>query len=152
MSCVSMLRKHRGWLVLIQSNMETKTTTINGKQVTLCYCYATEINFAKLTDGGNASVFIHETAKKVDALSKGDATAQPDIEKCIYLILAAAIAYSKSIGEKEPPITDEDLLFSNNPTELYEAVGNVIMLYGSFYKLLPGDGPKTKEKGKAGKN
>ena len=147
-----MLRKHRGWLVLIQSNMETKTTTINGKQVTLCYCYATEINFAKLTDGENASVFIQETAKKVDALSKGDATAQPDIEKCIYLILAAAIAYSKSIREKEPPITDEDLLFSNNPTELYEAVGKVIMLYGSFYKLLPGDEPKTKEKGKAGKN
>ena len=131
--------------------METKTTTINGKEVTLCYCYATEINFAKLTDGGNASVFIHETAKKVDALSKGDATAQPDIEKCICLVLAAAIAYYKSKGE-ECPITDEDLLFSNSPTELYEAVGAVIMLYGSFYKLLPGDEPKTKGKGKAGKN
>ena len=131
--------------------METKTTTINGKEVTLCYCYATEINFAKLTDGENASVFIQETAKKLDALSKGDATAQPDIEKCIYLILAAAIAYYKSKGE-ECPITDEDMLFSNSPTELYEAVGQVILLYGSFYKLLPGDEPKTKGKGSKGKN
>ena len=146
-----MFHQRSGRLILSR-NMETKTITINGKEVTLCYCYATEINFAKLTDGENASIFIQETAKKVDALSKGDATAQPDIEKCIYLILAAAIAYSKSIGEKEPPITDEDLLFSNSPTELYEAVGAVILLYGSFYKLLPGDKPKTKEKGKAGKN
>ena len=142
----------RSGRLIISRNMETKTTTINGKQVTLCYCYGTEINYANYTNGENASVFIQETAKKIDALSKGDATAQPDIEKCIYLILAAAIAYSKSIGEKEPPITDEDLLFSNSPTELYEAVGSVILLYGSFYKLLPGDEPKTKGKGSKGKN
>ena len=141
----------RSGRLIISRNMETKTTTINGKQVTLCYCYGTEINFAKLTDGENASIFIQETAKKVDALSKGDATAQPDIEKCIYLVLAAAIAYYKSKGE-ECPITDEDMLFSNSPTELYEAVGQVILLYGSFYKLLPGDEPKTKGKGSKGKN
>ena len=141
----------RSGRLIISRNMETKTITINGKEVTLCYCYATEINFAKLTDGENASVFIQETAKKLDALSKGDATAMPDVEKCICLVLAAAIAYYKSKGE-ECPITDADMLFSNSPTELYEAVGNVIMLYGSFYKLLPGDEPKTKGKGKAGKN
>ena len=131
--------------------METKTTTINGKEVTLCYCYATEINFSKLTNGENINVFIPETAKKIDALSKGDATAMPDVEKCICLVLAAAIAYYKSKGE-ECPITDEDLLFSNSPTELYTALAQIVLLYGSFYKLLPGDEPKTKEKGKAGKN
>lgn len=132
--------------------METKTTTINGKQVTLCYCYGTEINYAKYTNGENASVFIQETAKKLDALSKGDATAQPDVEKCIYLILAAVVAYSTSIGEKEPPITADDLMFTNEPTELYTALAQIVLLYGSFYKLLPGDEPKTKKKGKAGKN
>ena len=145
-----MFRQHRGWLI-ISRNMETKTITINGKQVTLCYCYATEINFANYTNGENASVFIQETAKKLDALTKGDATAQPDIEKCIYLILAAAIAYYKSKGE-ECPIKDEDLLFSDDPTELYTALAQIVLLYGSFYKLLPGDEPKTKGKGKAGKN
>ena len=131
--------------------METKTTTINGKQVTLAYCYATEINYAKYTNGENASVFIQETAKKIDALSKGDATAQPDVEKCIYLILAAAIAYSMSKGE-EPPITADDLMFTNDPTELYTALAQIVLLYGSFYKLLPGDEPKTKGKGSKGKN
>ena len=131
--------------------METKTITINGKEVTLCYCYATEINFANYTNGENASVFIQETAKKIDALTKGDATAQPDIEKCIYLVLAAAIAYYRSKGE-ECPIKDEDLLFSDDPTELYTALAQIVMLYGSFYKLLPGDEPKTKGKGSKGKN
>ena len=131
--------------------METKTITINGKEVTLCYCYATEINFANYTNGENASVFIQETAKKIDALTKGDATAQPDIEKCIYLVLAAAIAYYRSKGE-ECPIKDEDLLFSDDPTELYTALAQIVLLYGSFYKLLPGDEPKTKGKGSKGKN
>ena len=143
-----MLRKHRGWLI-ISSNMETKTTTINGKQVTLCYCYGTEINFSKLTNGENINVFIPETAKKIDALSKGDVTAMPDVEKCICLVLAAAIAYYKSKGE-ECPITDDDFLFSDNPTELYEALSQVILLYGSFYHLIPSEQPK--KKGKKGKN
>ena len=130
--------------------METKTTTINGKQVTLAYCYATEINFSKFTKGGIAATFIQETAVKIDALTKGDTTAQPDIEKCIYLILAAAIAYSSSKGE-EPPITADDLMFTDNPSELYEALGLVILLYGEFYNLTGEPNPKTK-KGKKGKN
>ena len=141
----------RSGRLIISRNMETKTTTINGKQVTLCYCYGTEINYANYTNGENASVFIQETAKKIDALTKGDATAQPDIEKCIYLILAAAIAYYKSKGE-ECPIKDEDLLFTDDPTELYTALAQIVLLYGSFYKLLPGDEPKTKGKGSKGKN
>lgn len=129
--------------------METKTTTINGKQVTLCYCYATEINYSTSTNGENASVFIQDTAKKLDALSKGDVTAQPDIKKCIYLVLAAAIAYSSSKGE-EPPITADDFLFNDKPSELYEALAQVIVLYSGFYKLMPSE--QEKKKGSNGKN
>lgn len=129
--------------------METKIATINGKQVTLGYCYATEINYSNFTKGENASVFISTTATKLDALSKGDATAQPDVEKCIYLILAAAIAYYQSKGEK-CPITADDFLFTDNPTELYEALSQVILLYGSFYNLIPSEQPK--KKGTQGKN
>ena len=130
--------------------METKTTTINGKQVTLCYCYGTEINFSKLTNGENINVFIQETAKKIDALSKGDVTAMPDVEKCIYLILAAAIAYSTSKGE-EPPITADDLMFTEKPTELYEALGQVILLYGQFYDMT-GEPQAKEQKGSKSKN
>jgi hypothetical protein len=130
--------------------METKTTTINGKQVTFLYGFATEINYAKFTKGDNIHTFVQETAKQLDALVKGKAQVLPDVEKCIYLILAAAIAYSTSKGE-EPPITADDLMFTEKPTELYEALGQVILLYGQFYDMT--DEPQTKEqKGTKGKN
>ena len=108
-----------------------------------------KINYSNFTNGENASVFIPETAVKLDALTKGDTKSMPDIEKCIYLILAAAIAYSKSKGE-DCPITADDFLFSDNPNELYEALSQVILLYGSFYHLIPSEQPK--KKGKKGKN
>lgn len=140
----------RSGRLIISRNMETKTTTINGKEVTLCYCYATEINYAKFTKGDNIHTFVQETAKQLDALVKGKAQVLPDVEKCIYLILAAAIAYSTSKGE-EPPITADDLMFTEKPTELYEALGQVILLYGQFYDMT-GE-PQTKEqKGTKGKN
>lgn len=127
--------------------METKTTTINGKQVTLGYCFATEINYSKFTNGENASIFIPETTKKLDALTKGDITSMPDIEKCIYLILAAAIAYYQSKGE-ECPITADDIMFTPKSSELYEALGQVILLYGQFYNLVGEPKPKKGSKGK----
>ena len=128
--------------------MKTKTVSINGKQVTLGYCYATEINYSLFTDGENAAVFISEAATKLDAMTKGG-TDMPDIKKCIYIILAAALAVSESKGE-ECIITDQDLLYTDNPTELYEALAQVILIYGEFYKIIPAEQPK--KKGKAGKN
>jgi hypothetical protein len=43
-------------------------------------------------------------------------------------------------------------MFTNDPTELYTALAQIVLLYGAFYKLLPGDEPKTKGKGSKGKN
>ena len=127
--------------------MKTKIVTINGKQVTLGYCYATEINFSNFT-GENASLFIPDATAKLEAMTKGG-TEMPDIKKCIYIILAAALAASDSKGE-ECVITDKDLLYTENPSELYEALAQVILLYGEFYKLIPSEQPK--KKGKPGKN
>jgi hypothetical protein len=142
----------RSGRLIISRNMETKTTTINGKQVTFLYGFATEINYAKFTKGDNIHTFVQETAKQLDALVKGKAQVLPDVEKCIYLILAAAIAYSTSKGEKEPPITADDLMFTNDPTELYTALAQIVLLYGAFYKLLPGDVKEQEQKGTKGKN
>lgn len=128
-------------------NMNKKNATINGKQVELAYCYATEINFANFTNGDNASTFIVEQAKRIEALNKGGIEL-PDIEKCIYLILSAALACAAA-QNKECPIEDKDFLYTDNPNELYEALGQVILLYGEFYKLLPSD---KKTKGNKGKN
>ena len=130
--------------------MNTKTVTINGKQVTLMYCYGTEINYSNLTNGNNAATFIAEAAAQLDALNKKTSMQVPNVEKCIKLVLAAALAYSMSKDEA-CPIEDKDLLFSSDPKELFEALAQVILLYGAFYNLLPEDQPKGK-KGKQGKN
>lgn len=114
------------------------------------YCYATEINFNKLTEGGNASVFIADAATKLEAINKKKGTEVPNVEKCIKLVLAAALAYSMSKKE-DCPIKDEDFLYSEAPAELFNALAQVILLYGEFYHILPEDQPKGK-KGKQGKN
>ena len=130
--------------------MNTKTVTINGKQVTLMYCYGTEINYSNLTNGDNAATFIAEAAAQLDAINKKASVQVPNVEKCIKLVLAAALAYSMSKKE-DCPIDDTDLLFSSDPKELFDALAQVILLYGAFYNLLPEDQPKGK-KGKQGKN
>lgn len=130
--------------------MRTKQININGKQVTLMYCYATEINYSNLTDGDNAATFIAEAAAQLDAIHKKASVQVPNVEKCIKLVLAAAIAYSMSKKE-DCPIDDTDLLFSSDPAELFNALAQVILLYGEFYHILPEDQPKGK-KGKQGKN
>ena len=130
--------------------MNTKTVTINGKQVTLMYSYGTEINFSNMTSGDNAATFIAEAAAQLDAINKKASVQVPNVEKCIKLVLAAALAYSTSKDE-QCPIADTDLLFTSDPKELWEAMAQVILLYGAFYNLLPEDQPKGK-KGAKGKN
>ena len=130
--------------------MTTKTVTINGKQVNLIYCYATEINFSNLTNGDNAATFIAEVAAQLDAINKKTSMQVPNVEKSIKLVLAAALAYSMSKDE-QCPIADTDFLYSGDPKELFDALAQVILLYGAFYNLLPEDQPKGK-KGKQGKN
>ena len=123
-----------------------------GKEITIGYCFATEINYSNFTDGDNAVPFIHEAANKLDALTKGG-TEVPDIKKSIFLILSAALAYYASKDEKMP-IEDKDLMFADDPTEVYAALGAVILLYGKFYHLIPAESEAAAkdQKGKGGKN
>ena len=123
-----------------------------GKEITIGYCFATEINFANFTEGDNAPRFIADAATKMDALTKGG-TDTPDIRKAIYIILSAALAYYSSI-DQELPISDKDLMFCDDPSEIYTALSAVIILYGKFYKLIPSEAEKAKksQKGSKGKN
>ena len=132
--------------------MLQQTIQLCGKDITLGYCFATEINFTNFTDGDNAPKFIADAATKLDALTKGG-TDTPDIRKSIYLILSAALAYYSSI-DQEMPIIDKDLMFCDDPTEIYTALGAVILLYGKFYKMIPAEVEKAKksQKGPKGKN
>ena len=96
--------------------MTTKNITIAGKEVTLAYCYATEIAFRKYTD------------VSIDSF---DAT---NPEHVLYLILAAIMAWCQSKGE-EPPIKDEEIMFSAKPKELVDALTSIFKLRSEWYYI-----------------
>lgn len=132
--------------------MVQQTIQLCGKDITLGYCFATEINYTNLTDGDNAPRYIAEAANKLDAIQKGS-TEVPDVKKAIYLILSAALAYYTSKDE-EMPLVDKELMFDGNPTEIWTALGTVILLYGQFYHLITAEAEAAakEQKGSAGKN
>ena len=131
--------------------MITKEITLCGKQVTLAYCYATEISYKILSDEDVIS-FGKEITEKIQHEQ------MPDIRKTIYLILASMQSYYDSLpagqdGQKpQSPVTDHDLMYHCTPQEIGQALGTVLGLRGQFYHI-PADEPKDKpEEGNAPKN
>ena len=129
--------------------MITKEITICGKQVTLAYCYATEISYKILADQDIMN-FMQEVS---DAL-QAEPQQMPDIRKTIFLLLASMQSYYDSLsagqnGQKpQPPVTDEDLMYHCTPQDLGVALGTILGLRSQFYHL-PSDEPEEKEpKGK----
>lgn len=129
--------------------MNTKEITICGKQVTLAYCYATEISYKILADQDILN-FMQEVS---DAL-QAEPQQMPDIRKTIFLLLASMQSYYDSLpagqdGRKpQPPVTDEDLMYHCTPQDLGVALGTILGLRSQFYHL-PSDEPEEKEpKGK----
>jgi len=118
--------------------MKQKTITLCGKQVTLGYCYATEIAYKDYT-GENIQNFIAEAAQAVNS----ESPQLPDIKKSVFAILSAALAYSNSRDE-ESPIKDSDLMNDLNPVEFGAAVAAIIELWSEFYRIPDGE-PREKE-------
>lgn len=111
---------------------------IAGKDVTLAYCFGTEIGYKMLTDEDVHSFLTEAIASLNDKPAR-----IPDLRKTIYLIVACATAYYESKGQKSP-IEDKDLMYNAEPTEVGTALGTVINLYAEFYHL-PKEEPKDKE-------
>ena len=100
--------------------MTTKTITIAGKEVTLAYCYATEIAFRKYTG---------------ESIDKFDAT---NPEHVLYIIISAIIAWSQSKGE-EPAIKDDELMYNTKPKELIDALTEIFHLRAEWYEVPAGE-------------
>lgn len=129
--------------------MNTKEITICGKQVTLAYCYATEISYKILADQDIMN-FMQEVSEALQA----EPQQMPDIRKTIFLLLASMQSYYDSLpagqnGQKpQSPVTDEDLMYHCTPQDLGVALGTILGLRSQFYHL-PSDEPEEKEpKGK----
>ena len=123
--------------------MITREITLCGKQVTLGYCYATEIAY-KLYSDEDIEVIIKDI---VAAIQEKQMT---DVMRSIYLILSAVQAYYDSVGQ-EMPVVDKDIMYASTPLEFSTAIGTIIAMRGEFYHI-PSDEPQDKpKKGKAKK-
>lgn len=116
--------------------MKTKEITLCGKQVTLAYCFATEISYKILAEEDITEFF-------EDAIKNIQEERMPDTRKSIYAILAAMSAYCDGKGIKDYPITDEELMYDVSPTEIGGAIGTIIGLRSEFYHV-PKDEPEDK--------
>lgn len=127
--------------------MKTKEIKIAGKDVTLAYCFGSEVGYKLLTDEE-----IHPFLTGAIVALNDKPARMPDLRKTIFLIIACATAYYESKGQ-DSPIEDKDLMYSCEPEELGIALGTIINLYAEFYHI-PKDEPKDKEPkgGKKGKN
>jgi hypothetical protein len=124
--------------------MITKEITICGKQVTLAYCYATEISYKILSDEDIID-FGQEVVEKIQHEQ------MPDIRKTIFLIIASMQSYYESKGE-QCPVTDKELMYECTPQEIGMALGVIIGLRTNFYHA-PSDEPNDKSAdGKEEKN
>lgn len=125
--------------------MITKEITLCGKQVTLAYCYATEISYKILSDE-DITDFIIEVATAIQ-----DKNRMPDIRKTIFLVLASMQSYYESKGEKAP-ITDKQMMYDSMPEELGTALGVVIGLRTNFYHIPKGEPVDKPNEGSEEKN
>ncbi len=116
--------------------MTTKTITIAGKEVTLAYCYATEIGYKLLSDEDI-------NAYMADAMEALKESRMPDTRRTVYVVIAAINAYSEWKGE-QPAISDRDLMYDATPLELGTALGTILQLRADFYKV-PSDEPKDEQ-------
>lgn len=118
--------------------MIMKEVTLCGKQVTLAYCYATEISYKILSDE-DITDFIGEVIIAVQNKER-----MPDIRKSMYLILAAMQAYYDSKNDKSP-VTDKDMMYDATSKEIGMALGIIIGLRAEFYHIPSGE-PEDKSK------
>lgn len=117
--------------------MSKKEIKLCGKQVTLAYCYATEIAFKDLS---NQDI----TDFMIEAVPQIQAQKMPDAKKVVLLIIAALMSHYQSIGE-ETPIEDKDIMYRATAEEIGNALGVIIGLRAEFYRIPTGE-PEDKPK------
>lgn len=123
--------------------MKSKTVKIAGKDIGLCYCYATEIGYKMLSDE-DVHTFMAE------ARSRFSEEKMPDIRKTIFMIIASANAYSEWKGDPAG-ITDRELMYETAPSDIAAALGAIISLFSEFY-YIPESEPEDGNEGADTKN
>ena len=118
--------------------MIKKEITLCSKQVTLAYCYATEIAYKDLANEDMLDYAKH-------ALDSIQAQRDPDIKRTILAIIACMMAFYEDADKA--PVKDSDIMREATPVELGTAMLTILSMRSEFYHV-PKDEPKEKpEKG-----
>ena len=107
--------------------MIKKEITICSKQVTLAYCYATEIAYKDLSD---EDMFDYAQAA-VEAIQ---AQRDPDIKKTILAIIACMMAYYEDADKA--PVKDSEIMKQATPVEIGTAMLTILIRAVLLYFIL----------------
>ena len=121
-------------------NIEYISIKIAGKDVTLAYCFGSEVSYKLLTDE-EIYPFINEAIVAINDKPPH----MPDLRKTIFLIIACAMTYYESKGQKSP-IEDKDLIYHASPDDIGRAIGTIAGLYIDFYKIPVGEPDEPKKR------
>lgn len=116
--------------------MITKEITICSKQVTLAYCYATEIAYKDLADEDMLDYAKH-------AIDSIHAQRDPDIKRTIFAIIACMMAYYEDADKA--PVKDSEIMREATPVEIGTAMLTILSMRSEFYHVPTGE-PEDKPK------
>ena len=116
--------------------MITKEITLCGKQVTLAYCYATEIAYKEMSD---EDIFDYAKAAVEAIQSQRD----PDIKRTIFAIIACMMAYYED--KDKAPVKDSEIMREATPVEIGTAMLTILSMRSEFYHVPTGE-PEDKPK------
>ena len=118
--------------------MITKEITLCGKQVTLAYCYATEIAYKDLSNEDMLDYAKHA----VEAIQ---AQRDPDIKRTIFTILACMMAFYEDADKA--PVKDSEIMKEATPVEICTAMLTILSIRNEFYHVPKGEPEEKPEKG-----
>jgi len=129
-----------------------KTIKMNGQDVQIMYCLATETGFEQLSKKPAADVF-NPTITEYDDDGKPKSMLPAPATSDDYTKLAyAGIVAAYSRNGQQSPITYEYLLYDAKPTEIAELIKTIAELRNEWYNVPDIIKPETKPKRQSKKN
>ena len=111
-----------------------ETITLCGKDVNIMYCAATETGY-EIVAGKSSQVFLPTILERDEngKVTKAEPPAAT-LDDYIKLALAGIIAAYAS-EDKEPPVTDKDILYKATSEEITNLVGTIGKLRVAWYNV-----------------
>jgi hypothetical protein len=125
-----------------------KTITIQGKDVRMRYCAATETGYTSIS-GKDASVFSARQLYNDKGEKDGIAPPEATTEDYITLALAAIVAAYARTGDTAP-VTSDDILYDFTPAEVQLLITTVVELRLEWYRVPEGIKQESTDKKKGG--